>query len=322
MFFLKYFLADLKMTSFRDQVVLITGGTSGIGLATAIAFARAGAEHVIVVGRSADKWSTAQDQIRTSLSPKQRVMEYWPCDVRVEDQVQDLIEEIFEKFGRLDVCFNNAGVQPANDGDLTKMEFESFIDTEGSLIFKLPGPQKCHLSQKTPVSKFCENPIATSVFGMIYCLKWELDCIYRLQPPDLPVSIINTSSRNGLMPDPHRPIYAAAKAFIISITRSMASQASRGVQAEKYGRTKISKIRINSISPGPIDTPLELAAFQANSYSDYVKSAAKGVPLERTGQPEEIAKAVLFLANEQNSGYITGTNLAIDGGYIGSPIIS
>lgn len=306
---------------FHNQVIFITGGTSGIGLATAIEFARAGASHVIVVGRTLDKWISAQKDIQSALSPSQRVIEYWPCDVRVEDQVRQTIEEIFVKFKRLDVCFNNAGVQPVNDGDLTKMEFESFMDVDGSLIFKLPGPHNCSPSQMTPISSFCENPIATSVFGMFYCLKWELDYIYRLQPLDLPVSIINTSSRNGIMPDSHRPLYAASKAFIISITRSMATQASQGEQYRSYHRDKIPQIRINSIAPGPIDTPLERAAFHGSSYKEYEEKASKGVPMERTGQPNEIATAVLFLANNQLSSYITGTNLDIDGGYLGSPII-
>jgi NAD(P)-dependent dehydrogenase (short-subunit alcohol dehydrogenase family) len=309
---------------FKNKIVLITGGTSGIGLATAIEFAKAGAAHIIVIGRTRDKWVTAEKTIRVVLPVKKhKIIEYWPCDVRVEDEIHGVIHDIFAQFKRLDVCVNNAGVQPVNDGDLTKMEFESFIDKEGSLIFKLPGfaGSKCSSYQKTPVSQFCENPIATSVFGMFFSLKWELHYIYEYQPTHLPVSIINISSRNGIMPDPHRPLYAAAKAFIISITRSMATQVSRGEQAQNYHRENIPIIRINSISPGPIDTPLEKAAFSGSSYEEYEQKAAKGVPMKRTGKPEDIAKAILFLANDELSNYMTGSNMVIDGGYLGSPII-
>lgn len=306
---------------FRDRVVLVTGGTSGIGLTTAIEFAKAGAAKVVVVGRSADKWAEAQAAIKKELGVKQRTVEYWPCDVRVEDEVKGVVEKIFSKFGRLDVCFNNAGVQPVNNGDLTEMEFESFVDSDGSLIFRLPAPGSCGSGQETSVSQFCESPLATSVFGVFYCLKWELHYIYQLQPPQLPVSIINTTSRNGLMPDHTRPIYAASKAFIISLTRSMATQASRGRQSKEYGRPKVPEIRINAVAPGPIDTPLEFAAFHGASYQEYEKRASKGVPMERTGKTKDIASAVLFLANEKSSGYITGTTLSVDGGYIGSPVM-
>jgi NAD(P)-dependent dehydrogenase (short-subunit alcohol dehydrogenase family) len=294
------------MTDFTDQVILITGGTSGIGLATAIAFSEAGAAHVIVIGRSLQKWVDAQPKL-----PTENVIEYWPCDVRVEVQVRDTIQRIFTKYNRLDVCFNNAGVQPVNDGDITKLDFDSFKDDDGALYFYLPPHGECLPSQKTPVSRYCENPIATSIFGVFYCIKWELWHIYRYQPKYLPVAIINTSSRNGILPDPHRPLYAGAKAFIISLTKSVASQV-----AEKAIQQERAPIRVNAVAPGPIDTPLERAAFPNG-----IRNSAKGVPLEKVGQPDDIAKAVLFLANHNQSAYITGIILSVDGGYTGSPII-
>lgn len=294
-------------TSFNDKVVFITGGTSGIGLATAIEFSNAGAQIVIVVGRSREKWKKAQ-----SLLPAKHVIEYWPCDVRVEDQVRTIIADIFKTYGKLDICFNNAGVQPVNDGDITKLEFDSFEDKEGRIHFYLPGSGNCDESQQTPISKYCESEIATGVFGVFYCLKWELWHIYKYQPPNCPVSIINTSSRNGILPDPHRPLYAGSKAFIIAITKSIASQV-----ALKYQKDKRTVIRVNAIAPGPIDTPLERAAYHGN-----IESSADGVPLDKVGSPKDIAKAVLFLANETQSGYITGIVLPVDGGYTGSPIIS
>jgi NAD(P)-dependent dehydrogenase (short-subunit alcohol dehydrogenase family) len=291
---------------FIDQVILVTGGTSGIGLATAIAFSSSGAAHVIVVGRSQTKWEQAQSQL-----PRNHVIEYWPCDVRIEEQVQVTIARIFKLYGRLDVCFNNAGVQPVGNGDITELEFGSFEDENGGIYFSLPGPNNCGVTQQTPISEYCESPLATSIFGVFYSLKWELWHIYRYQPRDLPVAIINTSSRNGILPDPHRPLYAGAKSFIISLTRSVATQAAQ--RAQQDGRAQI---RINAVAPGPIDTPLERAAFP-NS----IESSAIGVPLNRVGSTDDIAKAVLFLADSNQSGYITGTVLSVDGGYVGSPII-
>ncbi len=85
-------------------------------------------------------------------------------------------------------------------------------------------------------------------------------------------------------------------------------------------------IRVNSVSPGPIDTPLEFAAYGATQgneeqYPAYVKAATVGVPMRRTGQPDEIAHTVLFLSDNNLSSYITGTNIAVDGGHTGSPLL-
>src|SRR5205823_13143105 len=111
--------------------------------------------------------------------------------------------------------------------------------------------------------------------------------------------------------------YAASKAFILSLTRSVSNQVA--VRCVKEGRTMI---RINSISPGPIDTPLEFAAYGVNgSTPSYVKSASIGVPMYRTGQVGEIVPTVLFLANDEKSSYITGANISVDGGHTASPLL-
>jgi NAD(P)-dependent dehydrogenase (short-subunit alcohol dehydrogenase family) len=157
--------------------------------------------------------------------------------------------------------------------------------------------------------------------GIFYCLKWEAHYIFERQPKDLPVSIINTASRNGVLPDAHRPLYAASKAFILGLTRSVSNQV-----AQKSIQENRAMVRVNAISPGPIDTPLEFAAYGAaphtqKQYADYVKAAATGVPMKRTGQPEEIAPTVLFLGDFNASSYITGANICIDGGHTGSPLL-
>lgn len=322
---------------FKDKVVFISGGTSGIGLATAVQFALEGALHIIVCGRRKSKWVEAQKYIEKHLSSEQQNrIQYWQCDVRVESQVKNIIDKIFTKFGRLDICFNNAGVQPgvltnADSGFITGMFFESSIAADGSIVYRIPPPQPESGSefqdaarqptQMTPASPFCESEIATSCIGVFYCLKWEVHYIFEKQPKDLPVSIINTSSRNGVLPDSHRPLYASSKAFILALTKSVSNQV-----AQKSIKEKRAMIRVNAISPGPIDTPLEFGAFGAASdnpeqYKSYVKAAAVGVPMRRTGQPEEIAPTVLFLGDNHSSSYITGANICIDGGHTGSPLL-
>jgi NAD(P)-dependent dehydrogenase (short-subunit alcohol dehydrogenase family) len=316
---------------FKDNVVLITGGTSGIGLATAVKFASSDSAHIIVCGRNKSKWEEAQTYIKNNLTAEQaKKIEYWPCDVRVESQVKEMIERVFIKYGRLDVCFNNAGVQPGDvtvGGDITKLEFESMIGEDGSILFRLPPPQptsRCLKdnscpsiipSQYTTVSPYVESPFATSIFGIFYSLKWEINYIFEKQPKHLPVAIINTSSRNGVIPDPHRPVYAGSKAFILSITHSLSNQVAQ--RAVKEGREVV---RINAISPGPVDTPLERAAFPG-SEAAFIAGASVGVPMQRIAKPEEIANAVFFIADHNAASYITGANLPIDGGHVASPLL-
>ncbi len=317
---------------FQDKVVLVTGGTSGIGLATAVQFAANGAAHVIVCGRNQSKWDAAQTYIKNNLNEAQiQTLEYIPCDVRIEAQVKKLIEDIFKKYKRLDVCFNNAGVQPGDfklKANLMMMEFDSMIDSDGSILYRLSPPQPTSSclkdnscpsiikTQHTSASPYAESPIATSIFGVFYSLKWELEYILKMQPKNLPVAIINTSSRNGIIPDPHRPLYAGAKAFIISLTRSTSNQIAQQVVSEKRA-----SIRINAIAPGPVDTPLERAAFPGSD-ADFNKSASLGVPMQRVATPEEIAPVVLFLADERKASYITGVTLPVDGGDVASPLIT
>ena len=320
---------------FNDFVVFITGGTSGIGLATAIQFAQQGAKHIIVCGRRLSKWNDAQPFLEENLSTDTiKRIEYWPCDVRVESQVKNTIAKIFEIYGRLDICFNNAGVQPgiisdSDSGFITGLFFDSAIEDDGSIIYRIPPPQpessdeyrdaERKESQSTPASPFSESEIATSCVGLFYCLKWEIHYIFERQPKNLSASIINTSSRNGVLPDSHRPLYASSKAFILAMTRSVASQVAHRALKEKRAM-----IRINAISPGPVDTILEFAAYGANpsnpdEYDKYAKKAMKGVPMKRTARVDEIAPMVLFLGDPLTSSYITGANMCIDGGHTGSP---
>ena len=169
---------------FKGKVIFITGGTSGIGLATAVQFANAGAAHVIVCGRDVSKWEAAQSYIQAGVSKEQaKVLEYWPCDVRVESEIKDIIAKIFDKYGRLDVAFNNAGVSPGiqpGGTDMDNMDFESMLGMDGAILFSLGSPQPTskNTTDKSwqpndPTeaqlnSKYRENPIATSVFGVFY----------------------------------------------------------------------------------------------------------------------------------------------------------
>lgn len=316
-------------TRFKDQVIFITGGTSGIGLATAVQFVQAGAAHVIVCGRSAAKWDEAQTYLQAHLSKEQiQILEYWPCDVRNENEIKNTIEKIFDKYGRLDVAFNNAGVSPGiqpGGTDFDNMNFGSLLGEDGAILFSLAAPQptSTETADKTwqandPTqaqlnSDYRENPMATSIFGVFYSMKWEIFYAFKRQPKHLPFAIINTASRNGILPDPNRPLYAAAKAFIIALSKSLSNNVAQRSIKENHAM-----VRINAIAPGPVDTPMERSAFPGDDFS--VK-ASQGVPMQRVAMPEEIAPAVLFLADHQQASYITGAILPVDGGDVASPYI-
>jgi NAD(P)-dependent dehydrogenase (short-subunit alcohol dehydrogenase family) len=284
---------------------------------------------VIVIGRTKSKWDQAQSYIQKHLNKDQaQKIEYWPCDVRVEEQVKNTINKVYEKYGRLDVAFNNAGVSPGiqpGGTDFDNMDFTSILGEDGSVMFSMAPPQPTSKntndkswqagdpSEASLNSAYRENPIATSVFGVFYCIKWEIINSFKKQPKNLPVAIINTSSRNGIIPDPNRPLYAASKAFIIALTKSLSNAV-----AQRSVKENRAMVRINAIAPGPVDTPLERSAFPG---SDFEPLASQGVPMQRTAQPEEIAPAVLFLADNHQASYITGAILPIDGGDVASPYI-
>lgn len=331
-----------QIDRFSNSIILIFGGTSGIGLMTAIDFINNGSKHIVVCGRSEWKWNRAKDIIFDNVNKlilktennkiifENTSIEYMTCDVRVEDTVKTIIKNTINSYGYINVYFNNAGVQPIwgnTDGDITEINIESELTPHGEIIYKIPNNSR-HKQQKdtcsSPASDYCENPIATFVMGITYCLKWEVHFAFT-QSSDIPVSIINTISRNGInIPSYERPLYAASKAFVYSMTQSIATQAAQ--RSIISGRS----VRINGIAPGPVLTPLEIPIFLAktnvfdnlndNEIVEFDKKASKGVPLARTGRTNEISPAVLFLADYKQSSYMTGSVITIDGGFTASPI--
>lgn len=321
----------IKSNRFKDRIAVIFGGTTGIGLETAIELVKENISNVIVCGRTLAKWNYSLPHVEKILRKYAIRIEYKNCDVRIYSQVDAIIKYVFDKYKRCDIMFNNAGVQPlaVDGGDITKMDFESFVTDDGSIVFRIPPKNENNcLTGKTPTSNFCENPIATTVIGTFNCLKAELKYVYDLQPKDLSVAIINTSSRNGILPNKERPLYASSKAFVIALTKSVASQAAQ----KSISQQRAFPIRINSIAPGPILTPLEIPIYLPDvnpfkqltddEYKKFNEKGSQGVPLGRTGMPNEIATVVCFLADEKTSSYITGTCIEVDGGYCSSPIFN
>ncbi|EIL93083.1 short chain dehydrogenase [Rhodanobacter fulvus Jip2] len=180
------------MKSFQDKVVLITGGTSGIGRATALAFAGEGAK-VVVVGRRENEGAEAVSLIERTGGQGLFVR----ADVSVEEDVASMVVQTVEAFGRLDFAFNNAGVFP-EPGPMTEVTTDTI-----------------------------DRVLAVNVRGVALCMKHEIPAILNSGGG----GIVNTASFLGIRPFPGTAIYNASKSAVIGLTRSAAVEfASQGVR--------------------------------------------------------------------------------------------
>ena len=246
---------------FTGQVALVTGASSGMGLVTVRAFAEAGASVVL-----ADINQAALTSVTDELAAVGHQVLGVPCDVADEDQVATLIAATVNTFGRLDMAFNNAGIQ-------------------------LP---VCDAADE-PAEAF-DRVTAINLRGVWACMKHELAQM-RTQGSG---AIVNCSSLGGLVGNPGRAAYHATKHGVLGLTRSAALEyAPRGV-------------RINAVCPGTIATPM-LTDMLATGELD-LQQALVNQPINRLGEPEEIAAAVLWLCSPGAS-FIIGVALPVDGGY-------
>jgi NAD(P)-dependent dehydrogenase (short-subunit alcohol dehydrogenase family) len=242
-----------------DQVVLITGALTGIGRATALAFARAGAS-VVISGRRDD----AGQALAAELNALSGSAAYIRADVRDDDAVRDLIDRTVSRFGHLDVAVNNAGTE-GKPGPVTEQTAESYAAT-----------------------------FDTNVLGTVLSMKHEM----RVMLARGHGSIINISSTMGHKGAAGASIYTASKHAVEGLTKSAALEgAANGV-------------RVNAVAPGPVETGM-LDRFTGDAGRK--AGLVAGVPLKRAGAPEEIARAIVFLASDQAS-FVTGQIVSVDGG--------
>jgi NAD(P)-dependent dehydrogenase (short-subunit alcohol dehydrogenase family) len=247
---------------FKDKVALVTGGTSGIGRATALLFAREGAT-VAVVGRNRERGQQVVNEIEAAGG--QAI--FLACDVRVAEDCRRTVEETLRILGGLDILVNNAGVFYANTiVDCTEEEWDDTVDIglKGTFL----------------MSKYALPHLIEQGRG----------------------AIVNIASGWGLVGGNEAAAYCAAKGGVVLLTKAMAVDHS------------VQGIRVNCVCPGDVDTPMLVddAQRRGMTWTDYMAAAANR-PMHRIGQPEEVARAVLFLASEAAS-FITGAALAVDGG--------
>lgn len=240
-------------------VVLITGALTGIGRATAFAFARQGAR-LVVSGRRDDAGAALVVELRAVGAEAAFVR----ADVRHEDDVRNLVDKTVATFGRLDIAVNNAGTE-GTPGPVIEQSAESYAAT-----------------------------FDTNVLGTLLSMKHEL----RLMLAQKSGSIINISSTMGQRGAPGASLYTASKHAVEGLTKSAALEAAGA------------GVRVNAVAPGPVETEM-LTRFTGSA--ERKAGLIAGVPMKRTGTPDEIADAVVFLASAQAS-FITGQIINVNGG--------
>ena len=242
----------------ENKVALITGGTRGIGKAIAKKFAENGYD--LVINYVSD--NTDLEKLKKDISSNNEIL-FVRANVGDFNSCEELVKKAIEKFGKIDVLVNNAGI--TRDNLIMRMKEEDF-----------------------------DKVINTNLKGTFNVTKNVVPYMMKKRSG----KIVNISSVVGVSGNAGQCNYAASKAGIIGFTKSIAKElASRNILA-------------NCIAPGFIDTDM------TEVLSDTVKENINSqIPLKRMGSAEEIAKAVYFLAGEDNT-YITGQVLNVDGGML------
>lgn len=248
------------------QVALVTGASSGIGAAAAIALSRAGAN----VGVNYRGSSEAAEEVVHKIEDAGGQAVALKGDVSDEAQVKALFERLCDVFGRIDVLVANAGVQ--RDAPVTNMGLE---DWQQVLNINLTGQFLC---AREAVKRFLAqglSPVSAAI-GKVICM----------------------SSVHETIPWAGHVNYASSKGGIMMFMKSLAQEL-----AEK-------KIRVNGIAPGAIKTAINREVW---SDADKSRKLLKLIPYGRLGEPEDVAKVVVWLASDE-SDYVTGSTIFVDGG--------
>lgn len=241
------------------KIAVITGAGRGIGRAIALQFAGYGAKVVVNYRNSITQVEELLTEIKNAGGEAVAVR----ADVSREEEAKNLLNEAVKQYGRLDILVNNAGITKDNLlMRMTEEEFDSVLDI--------------------------------NLKGTFFCLKHAASIMLKQRSG----KIINISSVVGITGNVGQTNYAASKAGVIGMTKSVARElASRG-------------ITVNAVAPGFIRTDM------TDALSDKVKEATiENIPLKRYGTVEEVAGAVSFLASEA-ANYITGQVLQVDGGMV------
>jgi NAD(P)-dependent dehydrogenase (short-subunit alcohol dehydrogenase family) len=239
------------------KIAIITGGATGMGLATAKRFVLEGADHVFITGRRKDTLDAAAAEIGEKVTAV-------PGDVSSLNDLDRLYESVNDYGRKIDVVFANAGI------------------SQQALLENVD-------------EKFFDLHFDANVKGLFFTVQKALPLL------NDGASIILNASIATIKGFPGISVYSATKAAVRSFARTWTNEL-----CERH-------IRVNAISPGHIDTPIFESWQKGEALTQMKEELAKNVPLGRLGEPDEIAKAVAFLASDDAS-YISGIELFVDGG--------
>lgn len=243
------------MNELKGKVAVVTGGASGIGLATVEAFLAKGSKVVL-----SDYDVEAGEKQADRLKDKGEVI-FIKADVSKEEDVKSLIEKTVETFGSIDVMFNNAGIGAQGEThELTYEDYSKVIKINQDGVFF--------------GSKYAVREMRKSGGGVV----------------------INTASILGVVGEPTAFAYNASKGAVVMMTKSLALQ---------YAKDKI---RCAAIAPGYVESGM----VNKEALGEYYDKLVDKHPIGRLGQPDEIAHAAIFIAENE---FLTGITLLVDGGY-------
>jgi glucose 1-dehydrogenase len=255
----------------KGQKALVTGANSGIGKAIAIALCQAGAD-VVINYRSGDEQAQAviDQATHCGCATNGRAIIH-KADVSREDEVKNMFERMFKEFGTIDILVPNAGLQ--KDAPFENMTLEQWNTVIG---VNLTGQFLCCREAIREFKRRGVKPDVSCSAGKIICM----------------------SSVHETIPWAGHVNYAASKGGVMLMMKSIAQEVA------PY------RIRVNSIGPGAIRTPINTAAWETpEAYRELLKL----IPYKRIGEPEDIARAAVWMASDE-ADYITGHTLFIDGG--------
>ncbi len=250
--------------SLDGKTALVTGGGSGIGRATSLAYAKDGAR-VVVADVTVEGGEETVHMIKEAGGEAILVH----ADVSKPEDTEAMVAQAVEAFGSLDCAFNNAGI----GGGRARLLTADYLEEDWDRV------------------------ISINLKGVWLCMKAEIPQMLKQGSG----AIVNTASIAGLVGLTGTIAYVAAKHGVTGLTKAAAME---------YAK---SGIRVNAVCPGYIQTPLVQGIF--DRIEGYRERVAARHPMDRLGEPEEIAQAVVWLSSDAAS-FVTGHNMPVDGGYM------
>jgi glucose 1-dehydrogenase len=251
----------------EGQKALVTGASSGIGRAIAIALGEAGADVAVNYGRQRGAAEEVAGIIESSGTRSLSIQ----ADVSSEVDVQKMFRRAIQEFGTLDIVVSNAGLQ--SDAPIDEMTLDQWNKVIG---INLTGQFLCSREAIREFKRRGVRPEVSAAAGKLICI----------------------SSVHEVIPWAGHVNYAASKGGVMLMMKSIAQEVAPH------------RIRVNSICPGAIRTPINRSAWET---PEAYASLLKLIPYERIGEPSDIGRVAVFLASDQ-SDYITGTSIFVDGG--------